>query len=205
MTYLEQSVALLKTPPFENCIPWLYRDTRGNVTVGVGKMIPSQAALLDLDLVHPFQCAAPPYAESPDGPGRATMPQMVADWNRLQALPYGQEYKAGSYKALSSVYLLDADSSALLMEVVTANDAELAPKLPCYAGLPDCVKVALLDMAYNLGCAGLLDGYPKMLAAAAIGDWITMAAQCRRGGIPEERNAWAAQEIKKALAPVIPQ
>jgi lysozyme len=34
-----------------------------------------------------------------------------------------------------------------------------------------------LDMAFNLGLHGLL-AYPRMIAAASVGDWTTAAAQC---------------------------
>jgi len=45
----DQSLAQLKT--FEGCVPWMYRDTAGKVTVGVGLMLPDAAAACAL----PFQ------------------------------------------------------------------------------------------------------------------------------------------------------
>ena len=41
-TYLEQSLEKLKE--FEGCVPWMYRDTVGKVTVGVGLMLPDVEA-----------------------------------------------------------------------------------------------------------------------------------------------------------------
>ena len=48
-TYLEQS--LWKIQEFEGCIPWMYRDTAGKITVGVGLMLPDAEAAAAL----PFQ------------------------------------------------------------------------------------------------------------------------------------------------------
>ena len=51
MSYLEDSLAHLEI--FEGSVPWMYLDTRGLVTVGVGEMLASAAraqtlAFLDL-------------------------------------------------------------------------------------------------------------------------------------------------------------
>jgi hypothetical protein len=58
--------------------------------------------------------------------------------------------------------------------------------------------MALLDMAYNLGPAGLLKGYPRMLSAVEAGDWAQAAAECVRGGIGAARNAWTKQQFLSA-------
>jgi len=44
----DQSLAQLKT--FEGCVPWMYRDTVGRVTVGVGLMLPDAAAACALPI-----------------------------------------------------------------------------------------------------------------------------------------------------------
>jgi GH24 family phage-related lysozyme (muramidase) len=178
MSYKDDAVRQLTI--FEGSIPWLYRDTRGNVTVGVGKMLPTLAAAVTLHGAHPFQCEHRP----------ALVADIMADWNRLQHLPFGQEYAAGGYKALMSVYLLEADIDALLREVVTQFDNDLRRDYPDYDSLPDGVKLALIDMDYNLGDAKLRHAYPRFDAAVDAKDYTTMAAQCHRGGIPQERNDW---------------
>jgi hypothetical protein len=50
-------------------------------------------------------------------------------------------------------------------------------------------------MAFNLGLKGLLDGYPRMLAAVQAGDGATAAAECHRNGIGDERNTWTAAQF----------
>jgi GH24 family phage-related lysozyme (muramidase) len=188
MGYLDDSVAQLTI--FEGSIPWLYRDTLGNVTVGVGKMLPGLAAAVTLHESHPFQCEARP----------AQVSDIMADWNRLQALPFGQDYAVGGYKALASVYLLEPDISALLMEVVTQCDSNLRNDYPDYDSLPDGVKLALIDMDYNLGDAKLRGTYPRFDAAIDIQDFTTAAAQCHRIGISDERNEWTKNLFLAAVS-----
>ena len=79
--------------------------------------------------------------------------------------------------------------------VLQGFEATIRGGIRGYDALPDGVKMALLDMAYNLGPAGLLKGYPKMLSAVETGDWAQAAAECARGGIGAARNAWTKQQF----------
>lgn len=186
MSVLDESCAQLKN--FEGAVPWLYRDTLGNMTVGVGKMLPT----LDAALALPLQIAAPGEAASAD--------EVADDWTRLMAMPFGQEYAAHTFRAPTSCFLLPAEIDALLEETLGGFDAALRAGLPGYDALPDSVKLALLDMAYNLGAEGLLKGYPKMLQAVEARDWLTAAAECHRAGISDARNQWTATQFQQALA-----
>ena len=56
-TYLEQSLTKLKE--FEGCVPWMYRDTAGKLTVGVGLMLPDARAAAALPYVIGTRAATP--------------------------------------------------------------------------------------------------------------------------------------------------
>jgi GH24 family phage-related lysozyme (muramidase) len=73
-TYLEQSLAKLKE--FEGCVPWMYRDTVGKVTVGVGLMLPDANVAESL----PFFL----------GPRPATSQEIAAEYARVDSLPLGR-------------------------------------------------------------------------------------------------------------------
>ncbi len=60
--------------------------------------------------------------------------------------------------------------------LLTQLDTQLQ-SYPWYAGVGDVRGSVFLDIAYNGGIHNLL-GYPHMLAAAAVGDWVTAASQC---------------------------
>jgi GH24 family phage-related lysozyme (muramidase) len=183
----DQSLAQLKI--FEGCVPWMYRDSVGKVTVGVGLMLPDAAAACAL----PFQAAG--------GGAAATAEQIAAEFARVEAQAMGK--LPSFYRAAGSLELPQAVMDAKLSAVLTEFEATLRAKLTGYDALPDGVKMALLDMAYNLGPEGLLKGYPRMIHAVETGAWAEAAAECARGGINAARNAWTRQQFLSAVVATI--
>ncbi len=176
-SYLESSLAKLEE--FEGSIPWMYRDTEGNVTVGIGLLLATPAAALRL----PFQLASVP----------ATPEAIQAEYARVDALPMGRP--ALFYRGKDKPELAKSEIDSLLLAVLLGFEGDLRAAIPTYDALPDTVKMALLDMAYNLGPAGLLHGYPRLLKAVAAGDWATAAANCERRGPGAARNAWTREQF----------
>ena len=170
---------------FEGRIGHLYLDTRGLVTVGVGKMLRNEAAALAL-----------PFVRRADGL-RASPQEIVADYRTVLAQPMGK--LAASYRTFTLLDLPDAAIDALLRATVDGFQADLRARLPGYAAAPAAAKAALLDMAYNLGTDGLLQ-YKRLKAAVAAGDWRRAAAECHRHGPSPERNDWTRDQFLAALA-----
>ena len=171
-TYLDESLAKLEW--FEGAIPWMYLDTRGYVTVGVGLMLPDAAAVQKL----PFMVGSRP----------ATAEEIAAEYARVEAMPMGRP--ALHYHLENGLVLEKTEIDSLLRTVLTGFEGELRAKLTGYDGFPDSVKLALLDMAYNLGPMGLLQGYPTLIAAVEAGNWAKAAANCFRHGPGAARNLW---------------
>jgi GH24 family phage-related lysozyme (muramidase) len=183
--YFDQTVAKLKE--FEGCVPWMYRDIAGKVTVGVGLMLPNEAAACEL----PFVMAA----------GPANLEQIAAEFDRVDALAEGKP--PAFYKSATSPELPQRFIDAKLASTLAEYEATLRLKFPIYDKLPDVVKMALLDMAYNLGPARLLTEYPLMLDAIGIGAWSQAAAESAREGIGAARNAWVRQQFLSAVVETI--
>jgi GH24 family phage-related lysozyme (muramidase) len=183
--YLDQSIVQLKE--FEGCVGWMYCDTAGKVTVGVGLMLPNVAAACGL----PFVVRG----------SAATAEQIGEEFKRVGALTPGE--RPGFYREAGSPELPGEFIDAKLKAVLTEFEGTLRAKLPEYDKLPDVVKMALLDMAYNLGPAGLLTGYPRLLHAVDTGSWAQAAAECARGGISEARNAWTRLQFLSAVVATI--
>jgi GH24 family phage-related lysozyme (muramidase) len=181
-TYLEQSLKQLEI--FEGSIPWMYRDTAGKVTVGVGLMLPDAAAAARLG----FEI---------DGRA-ATEAEITAEFERVDALPMGRP--ALFYRRADAPELPQFVIGTLLLSAVSELDDGLKRALAGYAALPDTVKLALLDMAYNLGLNGLLKGFPKMIAAVEAGNWAQAAANCERIGTGAARNQWTRQMLLTNMA-----
>jgi GH24 family phage-related lysozyme (muramidase) len=166
----------------------MYRDTVGKVTVGGGLMLPSAAAACAL----PFQAA--------EG-AAATAEQIATEFARVDALAMGK--LPSFYRAAESLVLPEPVIDQKLSAVLTGFEATLRAHLAGYDALPDGVKMALLDMAYNLGPEGLLKGYPKMIHAVETGAWAEAAAECARGGINAARNAWTRQQMLSTVVGAI--
>ena len=184
-TYLEQSLTKLKE--FEGCVPWMYRDTVGKVTVGVGLMLPDTKAAGSL----PFLL----------GDRAATPEEISADYARVDALPLGRA--SAFYKSPTSLQLTQQTIDAKLASILENFEADLKTEFPHYDTLPDGVKIALLDMIYNLGPAGLFKGFPHLVAAVQTGAWAQAAEHCRRRGPSAARNAWTRQQFLSAVVGTI--
>jgi GH24 family phage-related lysozyme (muramidase) len=171
-TYFEQSLAKLEE--FEGSIPWMYRDTAGNVTVGIGLMLPDAAAARAL----PFQSSE-----------RAASPEEIeAEFVRVDGMPAGRA--ALFYRKEGALELAKAEIDSALRRVLMQFEEKIKAALPEYDGMPDAAKMALLDMAYNLGPMGLLHEYPKLIKAVRMGDWTQAAANSFRHGPGTGRNEW---------------
>lgn len=184
-TYLDESIAKLEN--FEGVIPWMYLDTVGKVTVGVGLMLPNVAAARKL----PFQVN-----------GRAaTDAEIGVEFARVDALPMGRP--ALFYRAKGGLELARSEIDTLLRTVLLGFEGELRGALAGYDEFPAGVKLALLDMIYNLGPAGLLKGYPRLMKSIAAGHWSECAAGCLRHGPGAARNEWTRQMFLSSVVGAI--
>jgi len=184
-TYIEQSLAKLKE--FEGCVPWMYRDTVGKVTVGVGLMLPDANAAAAL----PFLSGTRP----------ATPEEIAAEYVRVDALTMARA--SSFYKIPTSLELTQQTIDAKLTAVLQGFETDLRAHLPHYDTLPDPVKLALLDMIYNLGPAGLFNGFPHLIAAVESGSWAEAAARCLRRGPSPARNNWTREQFLSAVVTAI--
>jgi GH24 family phage-related lysozyme (muramidase) len=184
-TYLEQSLTKLKE--FEGCVPWMYRDTVGKVTVGVGLMLPDSKTAQTLPFVL--------------GTRAATPDEISAEYARVDAMTLGRA--SSFYKTPTSPELTQQTIDAELSSVLERFEADLRTEFPHYDTLPDGVKMALLDMIYNLGPAGLFKGFPHLISAIQTGAWAQAAEHCMRRGPGSTRNNWTRQQFLSAVVGTI--
>ena len=165
----------------------MYRDTVGKVTVGVGLMLPDDKAAQAL----PFVLGARP----------ATPEEIAAEYARVDAMTLGRA--SAFYKTPTSLELTQETIDAKLSSVLQGFEADLRTEFPHYDTLPDGVKMALLDMIYNLGPAGLFKGFPHLVAAVRTGAWAQAAEHCIRRGPTAARNDWTRQQFLSAVISTI--
>ena len=183
--YVEQALAKLKE--FEGSIPWMYRDTAGRITVGVGLMLPDARAAESLPFLN--------------GPRPATAQEIAAEFARVNALPAART--PDFYRSPISLLLTEQTIEAKLRAIIENFEIALRTRFPHYDTFPDSVKLALLDMIYNLGPEGLFHGFPHLIAAVEAGSWAQAAERCLRRGPSAARNAWTRQQFLDAVVDTI--
>lgn len=165
------------TAVFEGIIPHLYLDTRGNPTCGVGFLV-----------VNEFELRKLPW--SPDSQAA------TADYQLVRAAPFGRP--APYYARFCKARLPEP----AMRQIFDVKIAELRKQLFGWhlERCPERVQIALLDMTYNLGVAGL-NKFAKLRRAVDFRDWPTAAAECRRNGVQQARNMATTELFLRAETP----
>lgn len=165
----------------------MYRDTVGKITVGVGLMLHDARTAQ----VLPFVLGTRP----------ATPEEIAAEYARVDAMAMGRA--SVFYKAPAALELTQQTIDAKLSAVLAGFESDLRAEFTHYDTLPDGVKMALLDMIYNLGPAGLFKGFPHLIAAVQTGAWAQAAEHCMRRGPGAARNAWTREQFLSAVVGTI--
>lgn len=158
----------------EGNIPYMYLDTVGRVTVGVGHMIASPSLAQAMSFV--MRGTSQP----------ATAAQLAAEYNSVSA--QRPAMSAGKYQPFTKLEMTPAAIDQLLDKDIAGMESGVRSSFRGYDNYPAPAQDALLDMAFNLGVTGLVTKFPKLKAAAEAGDWRTCANECQRNGISQTRN-----------------
>ena len=128
------------------------------------------------------------------GGAAATEAEIAAEFARVDALPMGRA--ALFYRSNDKPELARADMDSLLRTVLTGFENRLREALPQYDALPDGVKMALLDMIYNLGAGGFAEGLSEdARGSAGRRTGRVRRPVCERRGPGAARNAWTRQML----------
>lgn len=171
---------------WEGKFSYMYLDTKGLVTVGIGKMLPNVAAAKNLG-----------FTRRGDGM-RATAAEIETDFNEVAKQPKGK--LAASYQKHTKLDLPDDVIYDLLKIEVDKFEKSLKAHFKGYDSYPVPAKRALLDMAYNLGIDGLLK-FKKLKKAVEKQKWKEAANDSHRIGPSEERNQWTHDMFMAADKP----
>lgn len=169
-------------PGFEGNCTWMYLDGPGNVTCGIGRLLPDVEAALKL----PWKF----------DDGDATETTVRAEWARVTGCEPG--HTAGFYGKdclceVPNEWALQDCEERLESEYLPAT-ARIFHGYECY---PLLVQTALLDMCYNLGAGGL-EKYHKLIGWCGGRNWTEAAKECHRNGVQKERNDWTKNQFLEA-------
>lgn len=157
---------LVKTlqPTFEDQegrVPYIYADTRGNPTVGIGHL-----------LREPCDAMRLPFCRKDGTP--ATQAEIGSAYGLVRSTRTPCQLVCLSGPAIDAIFAADLLEKARLLYRNFGNES-----------IPRPAVLALFDMAFNLG--GFYS-FPKLRLAVLTGDWKLAAAESHREGIAERRN-----------------
>jgi GH24 family phage-related lysozyme (muramidase) len=199
---LDTSTYLPVLSGFEGSIPYMYLDTAGKVTVGVGNMLPDVASAQALS----FVVRPGPGSDLSMPPIPATADQIAADFASVTQQTQG--LLASRYRQFTTLDLPGDAIAALLASRVQGFTAQLIATFPSFNDYPSQACAAIFDMAFNLGLKKLMNTFPTFVRAVRAADWITAAAQCHRlPPISDTRNNWTQFQFLSAAngTPADPQ
>ena len=91
----------------------------------------------------------------------------------------------GYGRNLDDVGIRESEADFMLANDIQKVEREVTLRLPWTVGLDEARRAVFVNMAFNMGIAGLL-GFKNTLAAASRGDWPAVAAGMRA-------SKWATQ------------
>lgn len=198
MDFIDQWIAELSAHNFEGRCRWLYCDSVGLPTFGVGNMVPNPAA----DRLHPWK--------RQDGQ-LATAAEVASDYARVLAMP--ADKLPHFYFCTSSLLVDDSYITTLLRTRGLGFAAQLRTMLPQFDSYTVDAKIALVDMTFNLGighearpgerATGLHEYDVHMIPALRQSPpaYLTARAWCTRNGSQPSfntRNEWTREKFAMA-------
>lgn len=163
----------------EGVCTWLYCDSRGYVTTGIGNLVATSDVCEAMPWMH---LSGEPVGQ--DEPNRAY---------HLVLSAFDASKSAQFYAGLTSIRLTEAYVTDLVGRRLHGEFIPGVVRLcPRFESFPLPARRALIDMAYNLGVGGL-GRFRRLIGACSAGDWATAAAECHRATCRESRNLWTSQ------------
>lgn len=188
-----EAEALVEFEKYEGRVPYMYLDTRSNVTVGIGDMLPDSSVAVGL-----------PFVERPttrvDDPVIATGFTTVASNAQPASCDTDMSTCHGSsyYGNVTDLILGDDDIDTIARGQIAVFGTELEVVYPDFDGYPSKVQLALYDMIFNLGQTKLQKNFPSFDAAIMARDWQKAADESHRSGIQQERNDYVRNLLEEA-------
>lgn len=169
---------------WEGATTWMYRDTLGYVTVGIGNLVHDSDEAIRL----PFKVD-----------GRDAMPEEIQrDFIRVIGCNRGMP--AASYRLVGALRV-ELTNEGVRDLAVSRLKHEFMPGLSRlfigFDDLPRPAQSALVDMAWNLGISGLAQ-FSHLRDAVARQDWNAAAASCHVKTSRPDRNEWRAEMFRSA-------
>jgi GH24 family phage-related lysozyme (muramidase) len=183
----------LKHTDVENYLPYMYRDREGNVTVGIGHLLPTASDAKNLNFFT-------------RGPNVGAMDlDIERAFNRVKNAPMPLNTVPTAFQRLTNIRISEAYAETLELDDMDEFQRILRSKgyFPEFETYPIAAKMAILDMAYTLGAKGLREGFPVFTSAVRRRNWKLAAQESHRKQPSAQRNQivrdWLQQAAPKDL------
>ena len=152
---------------YEGDVRHMYLDSEGHVTIGVGHLVRDLAAALALNLV-----VGKTGAIATDAQITIDYEAVKKQWKSDTAAPY--------YKKYTQLIMKKVEVNRLTNKHINKFYSELKRLYPDFDDYSTEVRLALLDMIFNLGMTKLRNLFPKLNKAVKAKKWAEAAAESRR-------------------------
>jgi hypothetical protein len=160
---------------FEGEVAFMYLDTIGLVTVGIGNLVDPVSAAVSL----PFQFKAKNNAGKPAGQP-ATQAEIAAEWMHLKHHPKAEHLKNAGHRACAAETNLELDPRnllALFNRKTASNEAYLTKTFHDFSLWPADAQLSLMSMSWAMGPA-FHKNWPGFRMACLKKDFDTASANC---------------------------
>jgi GH24 family phage-related lysozyme (muramidase) len=184
---------------WEGVVPWLYRDSLGYGTIGIGFLVRDIDEAIDLPLQN--------FTED----RVATDDEKRREFTRVMSCQRG--LRAGAYRAVRPPRI-EMPAAAVEARALKRLATEFLPGImrlmPGFEGFPEPAQAVIVDMAWNLGIgrpatadhkASGLTAFGALRESCNRGDWAEAAQHCHVATSRPERNDWRADRFAAALVP----
>lgn len=156
----------------EGSITYMYMDTTGHVTVGIGTMLPNVQAAQAIPFISLGYPASPA--------------QIEAEYNRVVSI--GPGFGAEHYHRGATMGIGPDVAKSLAQSHVNDDRGYLQNMYSEFDSFPFSVKVALHDIIYTVGPTRLRDNFPNFNTAVNSKNWTEAANESHRRNVGDGRN-----------------
>ncbi len=173
---------------YEKSIRHMYLDTKGNVTIGIGHMVPNLTAALKLNLV---------VAGGERSGAIATEAQITAEYQVVKRQQSGNML-AAYYKKYTKLMITEVEINRLTNQHIKSFAKELKRLFSDFDDYPTEVRLGLLDMVFNMGVTRLRNIFPTFCKAINAKKWAEAAAESNRPDVQPQRNQYVRELFEVA-------
>ena len=161
-------VNYLRRQGIEEYVPHIYLDKYGNVTVGIGHLIPDVDDAKGLSFTKRGTTIG------------ASQSEIELAFNTVKSSGLINA-RASAFRNLTNIFMTEADAVSQAMKDIDdfLNILKSSDYFPEFDSYPTLAKEGLLDLAYNVGADEARFGYKKTAAAALRRNWKEAGVQQR--------------------------